>query len=232
MAKTGETRKTKQPLKIDRLPTEVIDAILFLRNTRGKPWLEIEAQSAEKYSKSWKLKGGFVNWAKMPADVLALFPLKKLPHSNLQRWWDLRVSQVQANVERMALQAREISAVFANAVKSDDKDSVIAATKDILLGILAEDGSVGGRAAVAEGLTELASVMERGVTNKLRERVVAIAERKVQALEKREKAAQAKLEAESQQLKKKATKGAITAEDVDRLYERVFGQRPKPKADS
>jgi hypothetical protein len=224
--RTGVPRKTKQPLDIDRLPDSVRGAILFLRNKKGKTWKEIEALSAEPFNKG---KGpGFVDWENVPKDVARKFPGRKITDSKLQRWWDLRVDQVSANVERMAIQAREISAVFSKAVSGDDKNAVIGATRDILLGILAEDGSVRGRAGVAQGLIALAGVMEQGVANEIRKRVVDQNERKLKALEAREAAAKAKLDAELARLSKKGTKKPITQAELDAVYERTFGPRPVP----
>ena len=107
---TGEKRRTQQPLKIDKLPIEVREAILWLRNNEGRTFDQIEEQSAQPYSEKWRTDGrGFVNWEALPLPVLELFPMLHLPHSNLQRWHDLRFKQVQRDIEARSAQARELA---------------------------------------------------------------------------------------------------------------------------
>src|SRR5437879_1588174 len=98
--KSGEKRETNQPLKIDRLPSSVHDAILFLRNQRGKTWQEIEALSAEAYKPDGS--AGFIDWPALDLRVLELFPDMRLGHSLLHRWYDPRISQVQRDVMQRA----------------------------------------------------------------------------------------------------------------------------------
>ena len=94
--KTGEPRKTKLPLKIDRLPQSARDAIETLYG-RGKTWVEIAEQSALPYSADWEKDGqGFIDWPNVDPSALDLFPGLRLAKSSLQRWFDLRVSQVRA----------------------------------------------------------------------------------------------------------------------------------------
>lgn len=181
MAKTGETRKTKQPLKIDRLPSYVHDAILYLRNTQGKTWEQIEAQSSEKYSEHWRGDSrGFVNWDDLPTSVLELFPEMRLGHSLLHRWYDIRFSQVQRDVLIRAKQAQEIATAFIKADLVNDEQGVINAARDTLMGILAEDGSAKGRKGAAAGLIELGNLMQKARTNSIRERKVAVDEQALQ----------------------------------------------------
>ncbi len=106
--KTGQPRLWNQPLKIDRLPPSVHEAIITLRNKAGKTWPEIEELSALPAD-----KGGFVEWENLPTPVLELFPEMRLPHSNLHRWYDIRVDQVQKQVMEYSAKAREIAQAFA-----------------------------------------------------------------------------------------------------------------------
>jgi hypothetical protein len=99
--KTGERQRVRQPLKIDRLPMEIHDRILKTR-AKAMTWEEIERDSP-----SWN------EWEKVDAKIAALFPGRKLPHSNLQRWYDLRVEQVQREVEVEAARAKSIADSFA-----------------------------------------------------------------------------------------------------------------------
>src|SRR5882672_10887283 len=114
--KTGDKRRVNQPLKIDRLPVEVREAIKYLKNV-GKTWQEIEELSSLPFNKKWAIAdGGFVNWDDLPTSVLELFPEMRLPHTNLHRWFDLRVEQITAEVMARSAQAREIATSFAKSI--------------------------------------------------------------------------------------------------------------------
>lgn len=226
--RTGEKRTTNQPLKIDRLPLEVRDAILFLRNSRFKTWEEIEELSAEKYDPDWQKKGGgFVHWEELPTPVLELFPDLRIPHTNLHRWYDLRVTQVTAETLRRSAQARELAAAFAKSVVEGADEAVLNAARDQLMYILAEDTDQKARLTATKGLIALAEVQKGVRANTIKERKVAVDERRIKALEAREELARRKLEAEADRLQKKAAKGQITPEDLARLTERTFGFKPR-----
>ena len=179
--KTGEVRKTKQPLKIDRLPAEVHDAIQFLYTVAGKSWIQIEAQSALPFDKDWKTTGrGFVPWDDLQTTILELFPELRLPHSNLHRWFDLRIAQVRQTTLARAEQARVLAESFADAKIDGDKDAVLYAARDIFFGILSEDGSLAARAAAGKALLALAKEQQKSRTNDIRERQVAVDEQVIQ----------------------------------------------------
>ncbi len=171
--RTGEKRKTQQPLKIDRLPPAVHDVILTLRNKLGKTWQEIEEISAQPMGEK---SPGFVDWENLPTATLELFPNMRIPHSNLQRWYDLRVSQVQKDTLHTATKAREIAQAFAKAGVVSDDEAVINASRDTLFGILSEDPSLKGRANIAKGLIQLGDLMQKARTNRIRERKVTVDE--------------------------------------------------------
>lgn len=89
----GERRLKRQPLKIDKLPTTVHQAICTLRK-QGKTWLEISDSSALLFSPNWATDGGgFVEWKSLSEEVLKAFPGKRIPQTNLLRWFDLRIEQ-------------------------------------------------------------------------------------------------------------------------------------------
>jgi hypothetical protein len=99
--KTGERRRTRQPLKMDRVPELLRDRVMQER-AAGRTWSEIEEMSP-----------GFKEWEKTPEEVRFQFPGLKLPHSTLQRWHDLRVEQVKQEMLADQVRAREIAALFA-----------------------------------------------------------------------------------------------------------------------
>jgi hypothetical protein len=178
--KTGEKREVKRPLNIDRLPVEVRDAILQLRDN-GKTWPEIEELSSLPYNEAWSTKGGgFVNWEGLTTPVLELFPDLKLPHSNLHRWYDLRVSQVVAETMARSAQAREIAAAFAKSIVVGDDDAVMNAARDQIMSVLAEDATPKGRMKAAGALIALAEMMQQRRSNDIKERKVAVEEKSIQ----------------------------------------------------
>jgi hypothetical protein len=223
---TGDKRKTNQPLKIDRLPVEVREAIQYLRNARDKKWQEIEELSSLPYNAEWQTKGGgFVHWEELPTPVLKLFPDLKLPHTSLHRWYDLRVSQVIAETMARSEQARELAAAFAKAgVKNDDK-AVLNAIRDLLMTLVAEHASAEAQAFAVKGLVALAGKMQTARLNDLRERKLSVDERKMRMLEERERTARERLDKVTQDAAKKGS-GQFSLNDINLLRERTFGLPP------
>lgn len=224
--KTGEPRVVRQPLKIDRLPIEVRDAITFLRD-QGKTWPEIEELSALPYNEKWAQgKSGFVNWDVLPTNVLELFPEMRLPHTSLHRWFDLRVSQVIAETMARSAQARELAAGFVKSIVPGSDEGVLNAARDQLMLLLAEKSTPESRLKAAKGLIVLAEVMQEARLNTIKERQVAVDERKLKTLEERERLMRVKLEAETQKAAKKVASGQFTLDDINLIRERTFGLPP------
>lgn len=224
-AKTGDKRAVNRTLHIDRLPPSIHEEILRLKNQSGKTWEEIEALSAEQFKKDGK--GGFIKWESLPTDVLELFPNLRLPHSSLHRWYDLRVGQVTREAIARTAFAREIAGTFSKALVGKQDEAVINAATAQLMALLAEDASPGARAGATRGLIALAEVMQSVRANTIKERKVAVDERKLKALEAREELSRRKLEQETENAAKKLGKGGeVTLEDLNRLRERTFGLPP------
>jgi hypothetical protein len=225
--RTGERRKAQQPLKIDRLPMEVREAIQFLKNKVGKTWLEIEELSALPYSDKWSEgRGGFVHWEGLPLEILELFPDMRLPHSNLHRWYDLRVMQVQEDVARRSEQARVIARAFSKSIVKDGDSAVLNAARDQIMSVLSEDSTEAGRMKAAKALIVLAEVMQEARLNSIKERQVQVDERKIHILEERERIARQKLEAATQDAAKKVGTGQFTIEDINNIRSITFGLPP------
>ena len=222
--KTGEKRATHQPLKIDRLPLEVREAIQRLK--QDYTWQEIEEISAHPYSKNWISDGGgFVDWENLPTAVLELFPQMRIPHTNLHRWYDLRVKQVTAETMARSAQARELAAAFAKSVVKDGDEAVLNAARDQLMSILAEETSPKGRIAATKSLIALAEVMQGARGNDIKERKVGIDLRRIKLLEDREKQARERVDQATQQAANKGS-GQFSIEDINLLRERTFGLPP------
>src|SRR5579864_5566394 len=128
MPKTGEPRKVKQPLKIDAFP-EKVRAEIQRRKAEGETWQEIEDASED-------------------------FAGKRLPHTSLQRWWDLRVAQVRKEVEARSAAAREIAAGFAGKGVERLPDAVRNALSDQVFALM-QVSDEKSRDKVRRGLLEL-----------------------------------------------------------------------------
>lgn len=227
--KTGERRRVQQPLKIDRLPIEAREAIQQLRD-QGKTWPEIEELSSLGYNEKWSSAGGgFVNWEALPLDVLELFPEMRLPHSNLHRWYDLRVRQVMQETMARSARAREIARAFAKSVVDASDEAVLNAARDQIMSVLAEDATPRGRMGAAKALIALAEMLQEARLNTIKERQVAVNERRLIQMEKDAELKRKRFTKEMDEAERKITRGeALTAEDINRIRERVFGIGPAP----
>jgi hypothetical protein len=124
-----------------------------------------------------------------------------------------------------AEQARSIAKAFAAAGLDKSNEAVMNAARDIIFGLLqAQD--TGSQKYAAKALLALAEVVQQSRSNDIRERQVAVDERKIKALEAREELTRRKLEAETQKVAKKLHKGELTVEDLNRLRARVFALPP------
>jgi hypothetical protein len=140
--KTGEPQRSKQPLSIDRLPGEMQDKIQEERAKYGKSFLRIEDESPK-----WK------EWNDVDSKTAALFPGRRLPHSNLQRWWDLRKEQVKAQLMAETEQARAIAEAFANRDLEGAENGALNAIRDMAFSVM-QSASLGDRARAMEALLE------------------------------------------------------------------------------
>jgi hypothetical protein len=223
--KTGEQRRTKQPLKIDRLPQSAQEAIQALYG-RGRTWVEIAEQSARPYSAEWeKDGGGFIDWPNVDPDALDLFPGLCLAKSSLQRWFDLRVSQVRAQVMAESTKAREWAAAFAGNDLAGSNAAVMNAMRDQVFTLMRQVGP-GDQEKFLDALNQLSLTMSRLQRVDLQAKRVEVDARKLKILEERETLQRKQLEAETEGAAKKLSKGELTVEDINRLRERVFGLPP------
>jgi len=91
--RTGEQRRTRQPLKIDRLPAEWKEQIAG--------WLR--AHSVDEVIELTKS----LPWDKADARIRQLFPKRYVPEGNLYRYRDLRLDQADRRIdERMKVTQR------------------------------------------------------------------------------------------------------------------------------
>jgi hypothetical protein len=222
--KTGEPRKTHLPLKIDRLPQSVRDAIAALYD-RGQTWIEIEQQSAKPYSKDWaKDGGGFIDWVEVDSDTLDLFPGLRLPKSSLQRWFDLRVKQVRSQVLAESAKARAFAETFAGKNLAEQNAAVMNAMRDVVFNLMQKVGPQ-DQAKFLDGLNQLSLTMSRLQRVDLQAKRVEVDQRKIALLEEREAKARQQLDQATQQAARKGA-GQFSLDDINLLRERTFGLPP------
>jgi hypothetical protein len=214
--KTGQRREVRLPLKIDKLPIEVRDQVQKLR-AKGKTWMEIE-----------ELSKTFVKWDDLPTSVLELFPQMYLPHSNLQRWYDLRVEQVQEEMAFEAERARQFSAAIAKVADVEQLgDAAVNALSDVVFSVMRAKKREEYAKAV-ESLGYLAAKMTDAKSKSVRAAAeakrITILEREI---EEKKKAA----DKATSGLARKSAKGkSITEDDINKIRERVFGLPPIQKS--
>jgi hypothetical protein len=222
--KTGEERKTHQPLKIDLLPQPAREAIQNLYDG-GRTWMEIAEQSAKPYSAKWKEDGGgFINWEALDLKVLEQFPEMRLAQTTLIRWFDLRVRQARKQVLIESAKAREFAAAFAGSDLLNSNSAVINALRDQVFNLIQFAG-LGDKALFAKGLKDLTLAMTRMQRVELQAKRVEVDQRKITILEEREKKAREHLDQVTQRAAKSGT-GQFSIEDINLLRERTFGLPP------
>jgi hypothetical protein len=204
--KTGEKRRTRQPLKMDKLPAELLDRVMQER-AAGRTWLEIE-----------ELSPRFDEWQKTPETIRAQFPGLKLPHTTLMRWYDLRVEQVKEEVLANQVRARQIAAIFAGKEMKDLPEAVRAALSDQIFGLMQNTDDKNRHKAIA-GLLGLGVLLNE-------QRKVQLKERQIQTMEK---SLQLKIDAVREKVEKLKNdvgggkKKQLSAEELKKRVDEIYG---------
>lgn len=219
--KTGEKRKTRQPLKMDKLPTELLDRVMKER-AAGRTWLEIEELSPR--FEEW----GKVEQTNKEAWLLAFksFPGGRIPHTTLLRWYDLRVEQVKQEVLASQVRAREIAALFAGKGIKDLPDAVRTAISDQLFGMM-QNADEKSRHKTVAGLLALGVLLNDQRKVELKGKQVEAETKRVDLLVRDFEMRKRKFDEETDKAARKAQRGkAITTDDINRIRERTFGLPP------
>jgi hypothetical protein len=165
--KTGQKPRRRQPLKMDKLPMELLDRVMKER-AAGRTWSEIEEISAR-----------FEEWEKTSPEIRAHFPGLNLPHTTLTRWYDLRVEQVKKEVLANQLRAREIAGLFAGKELKDLPETVRTAISDQLFGMM-QNADEQNRHKVVSGMLALGALLNEQRKVQLKERQIQTDERSLQ----------------------------------------------------
>ena len=204
--RTGEKPERRQPLKVDLLPEKLRDRILSERNQLGRTWQEIEIASPE-----WQ------EWKLATPEAEAAFPGRKLPHTTLHRWYDLRVEQVRADAMAQNVVAREVASSFAKAVVKGDQQAVVNAARDIIFSLL-ENGDEAHRAVTAKKLIDLGYLMQMARGNEIKARKLNLDERRVVVAEKRLEQLKGQVKGLKDELGKKQMSPAELQQKLDEIY--------------
>jgi len=198
----------RQPLKMDKLPTELLDRVMKER-AAGRTWLEIEEMSPR-----------FEEWDKYTKpEIRAEFPGLKLPHTNLSRWYDLRVEQVKKEVLASQARAREIAALFAGKSMKDLPDTVRTAISDQLFGMM-QSADEKSRHKVVAGMLALGELMAQQRKLELQERKQQTDEKE---LELKIEAVRARVAALKKDVEGSGKKKQLSPEELKQRVDEIYG---------
>ncbi len=202
--RTGEKRRTRQPLKVDKLPQEVREAIQKAR-AAGATWAET-AEAA----------------AKVAARLKISFPSEDA----VRRWYDLRIEQVNREVEELDVRAeKNLKKFFGQSLKELPAAAAHALKREVF-GMQAAKTSEQREASIGSFLVVLSKIIDAQAKQKRAE----IEERKVNLAQKKFDELKAKAEKELNALGQKIEKGKQpTAADIDRIRERALGLPPRKR---
>lgn len=204
----------RQPLKIDQLPPETRDEIQKLR-ALGKTWTEIEELSKK-----------FVEWDKLDIAVASLFPNQRLPHTNLQRWYDLRVQQVIAETQARGQIAHELAEALASRGFGDLPGSVLNALGEEVFA-LTEAADTHSKDKLRAALLELGRLLAYEKRTEVQKQRADVETKKINLLEEELKTKRKSLEKATEQAAAKIGKGqSLTLDDINSVRERTFGLPP------
>jgi hypothetical protein len=147
--KTGERRKRRQPFKLDGLPEDIKQHIIELRNVQGLTWKQIEEASEE-----------FVPWSDLLPRVREQFPESRLPDSSLQRWYDVRIEQVQKDILSESRVYEKFAKALAGKAIDGDDEAVINAMRNEVFAMARTTGAK-DRMLFTKGLNQLTLALTR-----------------------------------------------------------------------
>jgi hypothetical protein len=215
---------------MDKLPQELLDRVMKER-AAGRTWEEIEELSPrfEEWGRPGKAEKTLAE-NRQSLDALAaafeLFPGGRIPHTTLQRWYDLRVDQVKREVMADQVRAREIAALFAGKDFKGLPDAVRNAIGDQLFSMM-QAADAKSRLNVTKGLLALGDLLNEQRKTEIRERVAQSETKRVDLLVREFEMRKKKFEDETDKAARKLARGrAVTTDDINRIRERTFGLPP------
>jgi hypothetical protein len=206
---------------MDKVPQLLLDRVMQER-AAGRTWMEIEELSPK-----------FEEWGKVQEGnkdeyllAFRLFPGGRIPHTTLQRWYDLRVEQVKREVLADQVRAREIAGLFAGKSMKDLPETVRTAISDQLFGMM-QNADEKSRHKVVAGMLALGELMAQQRKLEIQEQKVQAETKRVDLLERDFEMRKRKFDSETDKAARKLGKGQpITTDDINRIRERTFGLPP------
>lgn len=202
--KTGEARKVRQPLGIDRLPLAIQDRIRAAR-VSGRTWVEIERQSPK-----WE------EWEKADEEQRQIFPDRRLPHSNLHRWYDLRVEQVMREQEERSQAAHAAAEKVAGRGFTNLTASVKHALGETIFELM--NANAADSADIAEALTNLGHLLVKIDRNELKREEVAQEKQKIELLGRKLDLMKGSVKGLKEAIEKKEVTPEQLQEKLDQIY--------------
>src|SRR6266851_573189 len=206
--RTGEKRETQQPFAIDKLPTEWREQIVKWR-AKWLAWEQIEEETKN------------FEWKKLeesdPELALSHFADKRIPHTTLHRWYDVRMVQELKEADEERAISLQIVELFAALGFENLDESVKNALTDV---VFKQRRLSADPAKFQEALEGLALVLTRFKRTDIAKQRVELESKKLEQIIRI-------AEKETNEAAKKIGKGGkLTIDDINRLRERTFGLPP------
>lgn len=188
----GEKRQQDKPLKVDRLPAEVRDAIQKAR-VAGRTWAETTEAAAK---------------------AAAKLGVKPPSEGAVRRWYDQRIEQVQKEVMAQAERARALAAAFAQRGFKELPEAALAALSSEVFTVM-EAGTPGAREA---SLSNLVFMLSKLIDAQSKQKRAEIEERKVNLAQKKFDELKSKAEKATNEAAAKIGKGKeVTLADINSI---------------
>jgi hypothetical protein len=205
--KVGQKRQRPMPLKMDRLPQELLDRVMQER-AAGRTWRELE-----------ELSPTFEEWEKAPEYVRAQFPGLRLTNETLRRWHDLRVEQVKAEMLADQLRAREVAALFAGKPFKELPEAVRNALGDKVFSLM-QSADEKSQAKTLKALLDLGKLLGQQRKLELQEEKQKMDER---ALQLRIEAMREKVRKLKNDMDDPGKKKQLTPEELKQRVDEIYG---------
>jgi hypothetical protein len=203
--RTGEARKVRQPLGIDRLPLAIQDRIRAAR-IAGRTWMEIEQQSPK-----------WAEWAEATEEQRAIFPDLRLPHTNLHRWYDLRVEQVIQEQEQRAQAAHAAAEKLAARGFSNLTASVKHALGEAVFELM--NANAAAPDEIVEALTDVGHLLVKVDRNDLKREEIEQEKQKIELLSQKLQMMKGSVKG----LKEAVEKKEVTPEQLQQKLDEIYG---------
>ena len=217
----GVKRRTRRTFSIEKLPAAWQE---WIQQERAIPnvtaWETIEERSATA-----------LPWDELPKETLRLFPRRRLPATNMWRWYDVACLQVQ----RENAIERELSIISANSLLKgkhgykDLPESVRTQLADQVFQVN-RAARKGDQSEFQARLIDLGNLLARFERNKIARLRAESESKRVDELVRDAEAKRQKFDKASNEAARKIRKGGkLTVEDINRIREQTFGLPPKKR---